>query len=878
MMRSTRYRVLVALFITIACLGFLCSRNFVSYADDEDIYKLMVFETTDNHGYIAAEYNGEMEYRLAYIADKIKDVRGYGDAYRKEKALLVDTGDIYQGNTMSNLVNGQSLSAAYVAMDYDVVGIGNHEFDWHIETVVDSDKTMRDYDFSTISGENKIPVVCANLYKYDQKVDFADDYIIVDKVATDDDGNEINVRIAVIGYADEYGTSVAYNVFTGEGYETKKNFAEVNQIAKELEESGQCDATILLYHGDAKEAAEAIGGGTHVDLVMGGHKHKVSNNETAEGVKYIQGCCNAQTYCWAEFGFKLVDGKVTFNAVNDKRYVWVTNDRAGMHNIPENADKLDPEIVAITDVAIEEADKYLKEDIGYITESAYRNRFMEESGKRSCTAGNWITSMLQRGGKADVAFINSGGLRKDYVVTGDKLDIKASDIYEMFPFDDKLYVFEMTYGEFFDVLQYSVTKTGKSLFSRMVGIKCYFTDRTINAIETSDGNVIYADGKWKGDWKDRKLRLATAQYVATTQRIIDRDYNPLCEWCDTDKLVENDKVLTDVAFDVLRKESEMNDGYLAVDTVSYYLEKDKADPYWYISPDGVLSIETGLTEIPEGKFKDYSDQKKIIYEGTSEQWYQTKIEEKWLIESKDVYIECTDKTIVADSYMCVNYGGHEWSEPSYTWMEDNKEVMASHTCSICGEVETETVGTVYEVTKAPTLTETGVGTYTATFTNSSFVEQKKTVTIPVTQSEYSNEWVDGKWYDADGSQSYAYTGSWKCNEKGWWFEDTSGWYPYSKWQKIDSKWYYFNADGYMASEEWVDGYWLSYSGAWEYEGIGSWHVNSTGWWFEDTLGWYACSGWQKINGKWYYFGADGYMLTNCYIGDWWVNADGAWEE
>ena len=53
----------------------------------------MVFETTDNHGYIATEYNGEMEYRLAYIADKIKDVRGYGDAYRKEKALLVDTGD-----------------------------------------------------------------------------------------------------------------------------------------------------------------------------------------------------------------------------------------------------------------------------------------------------------------------------------------------------------------------------------------------------------------------------------------------------------------------------------------------------------------------------------------------------------------------------------------------------------------------------------------------------------------------------------------------------------------------------------------------------------------------------------------------------------------
>ncbi|MCR4845961.1 MAG: hypothetical protein K5865_04400 [Eubacterium sp.] len=37
------------------------------------------------------------------------------------------------------------------------------------------------------------------------------------------------------------------------------------------------------------------------------------------------------------------------------------------------------------------------------------------------------------------------------------------------------------------------------------------------------------------------------------------------------------------------------------------------------------------------------------------------------------------------------------------------------------------------------------------------------------------------------------------------------------------------------------------------------------------------SKWQKINNTWYYFGADGYLLTNCYVGDYWVNSRGICE-
>lgn len=142
------------------------------------------------------------------------------------------------------------------------------------------------------------------------------------------------------------------------------------------------------------------------------------------------------------------------------------------------------------------------------------------------------------------------------------------------------------------------------------------------------------------------------------------------------------------------------------------------------------------------------------------------------------------------------------------------------------------------------------------------------------KTSYSYEWVNRKWYNEDGTQTYKPTGSWKCNSIGWWYEDTSGWYPVSQWQKIDGNWYYFDASGYMASNEWRGGYWLSSNGAWIYTAIGSWNLGSGGWWFGDTTGWYAYSEWMKIDGNWYYFDADGYMVTDQYVDGYWLGSDG----
>ena len=125
--------------------------------------------------------------------------------------------------------------------------------------------------------------------------------------------------------------------------------------------------------------------------------------------------------------------------------------------------------------------------------------------------------------------------------------------------------------------------------------------------------------------------------------------------------------------------------------------------------------------------------------------------------------------------------------------------------------------------------------------------------------QYKNEWVNGQWYDANGNAGYTCKGKWCENGKGYWFEDESGWYPQGQWQKIDGKWYYFCADGYMDYSEYRDGCWLNSSGAWDesYSG-GYWDSNSTGWWYIDGTGWFPKNQWLWIDGTQYYFDGNGY--------------------
>ena len=126
---------------------------------------------------------------------------------------------------------------------------------------------------------------------------------------------------------------------------------------------------------------------------------------------------------------------------------------------------------------------------------------------------------------------------------------------------------------------------------------------------------------------------------------------------------------------------------------------------------------------------------------------------------------------------------------------------------------------------------------------------------------YCREWVKGKWYNSDGTQTYKPTGKWMKNSKGWWYQDTSGWYPKSTWQKINGVWYYFKYDGYMAESEYCNGYWLDRSGAWTYTFRAAWHRDTIGWWYGDASKWYAKDATYIIDGRKCIFDKDGYLIN-----------------
>ena len=57
---------------------------------------------------------------------------------------------------------------------------------------------------------------------------------------------------------------------------------------------------------------------------------------------------------------------------------------------------------------------------------------------------------------------------------------------------------------------------------------------------------------------------------------------------------------------------------------------------------------------------------------------------------------------------------------------------------------------------------------------------------------------------------------------------------------------------------------------------GSWGKNDTGWFYLKDNGQYATNEWDTINGKYYYFDGNGYMLSDTITPDGYtVNADGS---
>jgi 2',3'-cyclic-nucleotide 2'-phosphodiesterase (5'-nucleotidase family) len=536
-------------------------------------YTLPLIETTDCHGYIVTVADKIVHYRMAFIADKAKDIRGND----KSRLLLLDGGDIYQGASVSNLLDGKPMYMAMDRMGYDAVALGNHEFDWDFETMVDPDATMLDYEWEGKKKDNYVPIVCANIYRDGQRLSCTKDYIIVEKTAVNGKGGTVTVKIGIVGFVPNYSGSIMSSKFGGKGYSINEDYSIANDIASELEASGQCDATILLIHGGAEGSANRVGRNSVFDLVLGGHSHQTVGGKTSWGLPYLQGGRYCEHYAYADLVFNVdEEGAVSFSKVDNMKFCPVDSSRDLHTYETENASDLDPDILELSYYAIMSTSEQLNDVIGYINVDA-NNYSISGSGGRSSVMSNWMCDILRRIGEADVSFVNGGGVRTSFPLNGQsRRNITVSNVFELFPFNNTTYIYRITYADLLEVFKYSMTSGGESLFSSMTGIDCYYTNNNgTNSVKSlrKDGTVIYQNGTWTGDWASRELVLAVSEYLATTERT---DYytgmpNPLLQWNETSRLINNELVDNENAIRVLRAEAAASGGLLSIDKANHFI-------------------------------------------------------------------------------------------------------------------------------------------------------------------------------------------------------------------------------------------------------------------------------------------------------------------
>lgn len=119
-------------------------------------------------------------------------------------------------------------------------------------------------------------------------------------------------------------------------------------------------------------------------------------------------------------------------------------------------------------------------------------------------------------------------------------------------------------------------------------------------------------------------------------------------------------------------------------------------------------------------------------------------------------------------------------------------------------------------------------------------------------------------YDVDLSK-----GEWVKGEKGGWRYRVGTTFVRNKWKQIDGAFYYFKANGYIATDEYIKSsmykmtqelFYLDKDGKWDGKTY-KWHKNDVGWWLEcEENGWYPTKSWAVIDGKTYRFDSKGYMV------------------
>jgi 2',3'-cyclic-nucleotide 2'-phosphodiesterase/3'-nucleotidase len=270
----------------------------------ESIVDLRILETSDIHMHVVdydyLQDQPSVTVGLARTAALLAVARA-----EVANSVLVDNGDLLQGNPLGDFMARHrglqegDVHPVYKAMnllDYTVGNIGNHEFNYGLEFLGQS-----------IAGAN-FPYISANVFHDDGDDDPSNDvpyfqqYLIVEKLLTADDGSTHEIKIGFIGFVPPQimqwdasnlrGRVVAHDIVDTAAALVPKMKAEGADIVVAIPHSGVSTAT---REGMEEQTTYYLSLVPDIDAIMFGHSHRVFPSETyadIEGVDLVNGAIN----------------------------------------------------------------------------------------------------------------------------------------------------------------------------------------------------------------------------------------------------------------------------------------------------------------------------------------------------------------------------------------------------------------------------------------------------------------------------------------------------------------------------------------------------------------------------------------------------------
>lgn len=386
-----------------------------------------IFHTSDTHGfYFPRNIDGKTVGGFAALDALVKS--------EQTPYLLLDSGDFTSGTYEAKQSAG-NLSVQFLnKLGYNAVTIGNHENDYGKASLIKNINTAQ------------FDILAANMYYEGGKN-------LVDGVKPFKTYTVGGKKIAVIGLAKPFSSKAEGIKISGLRKALKKALYQVKQQSP--------DAIILLIHSslqddkhtDDKTNSAIIKGLDGIDVVLGGHAHKIFQNVYKKGTLFV------------ESGTALTHASkitLTFNDETGKL------EKASSEFIELDNAKYQPDPY-ITEFAEANRAKYMDIEIGTAAENI-PNKAPKNAEYIDSPLGNIFADLVKDFTGAEIGLQNTGGVREDL----NKGPVTTRKTYQIFPFANTPYIVKVK-GDFIKKLVQRSLKKDKSLFQYSSNVEVKYT-------------------------------------------------------------------------------------------------------------------------------------------------------------------------------------------------------------------------------------------------------------------------------------------------------------------------------------------------------------------------------------------------------------------